>query len=277
MLNDSLCQQVSHTRLSTVAGKMLLPALAHPLIWAAIVVALASLPWVLKRSRWKKPVVGLGIILMVGYLAVISPVASWLGTQMLVGFLPTDAGEKADAIVVLGRGEQQNPVRAEIAGSLWHAKRAPLIFTSGRNDAPLIAQLIQQEFPKAVVEGEPCSLTTDQNAEFTASLLRPLGIKKIILVTDPPHMWRSLLTFQSFGFEVIPHLSPLSKSTDPATKKFMVFRETVGLLGYGLMGRYAPKEVPSPSIISSTTYSKQQWALPRHIKRNENIGLTAQS
>ena len=273
MLNDSLCQKVSHTQLSEAVGKILLPALAHPLIWATIVVALASLPWVLKRNHWKKPVVALGIILMLGYLAVISPVASWLGTQMLVGFLPADAGEKADAIVVLGRGEQQNPVRAEIAGSLWHAQRAPLIFTSGRQDAPLIAQLIQQEFPKAMVEGEPCSLTTDQNAEFTASLLRPLGIKKIILVTDPPHMWRSLLTFQSFGFEVIPHLSPLSKSTDPATKKFMVFRETAGLLSYGLMGRYAPKQVPSPSIISS----KQPWASPHHIKSNENTGLTAQS
>lgn len=274
MLNDSLCQQVSHTRLSTVVGKMLLPALSHPLILATILVALASLPWVLKRRRWKKPVAALGIVLLVGYLAVISPVASWLGTQLLVGFLPADVGEKADAIIVLGRGEQQNPVRAEIAGTLWHAKRAPLIFTSGRNDAPLIAQLIQQEFPKAVVEGEPCSLTTDQNAEFTASLLRPLGIKKIILVTDPPHMWRSLLTFQSFGFEVIPHLSPLSKSTDPAQKKFMVFRETMGLLSYGLMGRYVPKQVPSPSIIYS---SKQPGALPHPIKSHENIGLTAQS
>ena len=269
MLNDSLCQQVSVNWLRLVLSKMLILALSYPLILAAIVVALASLPWVLKRSRLKKPVAALGIISLVGYLAVISPVAGWLGTRLLVGFLPADAGEKAGAIVVLGRGEQQNPVRAEVAGDLWQAKRAPLIFTSGRQDAPLIAQLIHQQFPKAVVEGEPCSATTDQNAEFTASLLRPLGIKKIILVTDPPHMWRSLLTFQSFGFEVTPHFSPLSKNTDPVTKRFIVFRETMGLISYGLMGRYAPKEVPSPSII----YSK----LPHRFISNENTGLTTQS
>ena len=251
MLDYSLCQQVSRPRPLAVLGKILLLAIYHPLIVAAVIVALASLPWVLKRNRWKKPGAVLGATLLVGYLAVISPESSHLGTHLLVGFLPTDAGEKADAIVVLGRGEQQNSARAEVAGTLWQAKRSPLIFTSGRNDAPVIAQMIHQALPKAAVDGEPCSLTTDQNAEFTAALLRPLGIKKIILVTDPPHMWRSLLTFQSFGFEVTPHSSPLAKNTAPATKRFMVFRETVGLLSYGLMGRYSPKAVPPPSIIYS--------------------------
>ncbi len=251
MLDSSLCQQVSPTRMWAFLSKLLLLALSHPLIVVVTVVAIASLPWVLRRRRWKKPVAVLGIILLVGYLAVISPVASQLGNQLLVRFLPADTGEKAGAIIVLGRGEQQNPARSQVAGTLWQAKRAPLIFASGRKDAPLIAQIIRQMFPQATVEGEPCSLTTDQNAEFTAALLRPQGIKKIILVTDPPHMWRSLLTFQSFGFKVIPHFSPLSKKTAPIRKRFIVFRETVGLLSYGLMGRYSPKEVPPPSIIYS--------------------------
>ena len=192
----------------------------------------------------------LGLGLLAVYLFTISPLASQLGTRWLVSFLPADVGSQADAIVVLGRGDQQNSIRAEVAGQLWQAQRAPIIFPSGRKDALLMAQLIKQKVSDAVIEGEPCSLTTEENAEFTAALLRPKGVKTIILVTDPPHMKRSLLTFESFGFKVIPYFSPLSDDTGRTKKRFIVAREIIGFWQYKMMGRYSTRPVPPPSVIN---------------------------
>jgi uncharacterized SAM-binding protein YcdF (DUF218 family) len=253
VLDYSICQQISTIRLWTFFSAALLFILARPLLLAAVVGAAVSWPWVFRRDRWKKPIIALGLLLFVFYLSFFSPLMSQWGENLLVKFLPADSGEVADAIVVLGRGEKQNPMRAQIAGNLWQAQRAPLIFISGRKDAPLIRDLIFQQFPKALVAGEPCSLTTDQNAAFTASLLRPRGINTIILVTDPAHMWRSLLTFESFGFRVIPYFSPLADDTQSGNKRFLVIREGVGLLSYGLMGRYKAREVPPVTVISGKT------------------------
>ncbi len=249
MLDDSLCEPLSPTRLWAVMSSILLFILSRPLIVMVVIAAFASLLWIYRRRQWQKLTIRLVIVIVAIYLAILSPVFTQLGNRLLVKFLPADSGEPADAIVVLGRGSEQNPVRANIAGSLWQAKRAPLIFPSGRADALVIANLIRGAFPTAQIEGEPCSSTTDENAEFTAALLRPQGVKRIILVTDPPHMWRSLLTFQSFGFEVIPHVSPLSNNTHSIKKRFLVIRESIGLLSYGLRGRYLAREVPPPSII----------------------------
>ena len=250
MFDYSLCQQVSPTRAWTLVSTTLLVIFSRPLLAIAILFIVASLPWLLGKKRWQKRVTIVGAALAAVYLIGISPVASSVGGRLLMAAVPPDSGEKADAIVVLGRGEKQNAVRSRIAGELWQAKRAPFIFPSGRKDALLMSQLIRQQFPEAVVKGEPCSLTTDQNAEFTAALLRPEAVETIILVTDPPHMWRSLLTFESFGFKVIPHVSPLSAGTNLTKERFLVVRESIGLLNYGILGRYRARKVPPPSIIS---------------------------
>ncbi len=250
MLDSSLCEQVSPTRVWALGSSGLLFVLSRPL-WVAIALfTLLILLWTLSRRRWRKPIAWAVGLVLVGYLFIISPIFTRLGTHFLVSSLPADTGEKADAIVVLGRGQEQNPTRANVVGELWKSKRAPLIFPSGRKDALIIADLIRQDFPGSAIAGEPCSLTTDQNAEFTAALLRPQGIKKIILVTDPPHIWRSLLTFESFGFEVIPHVAPLSEETVPTKKRFLVMREMIGFVSYKIMGRYATRAVPPLSVIN---------------------------
>ena len=250
MFDPSLCQQVSPTRAWTLVSTTLLIILSRPLIAIAILLTIASVPWLLRKQRWQKRVTIAGIVLAAIYLIGISPIVSSLGNRLLMSPVPLDSGERADAIVVLGRGVQQNEVRSRVAGELWQVNRAPFIFPSGRKDAIFIKEIIQEAFPDAVVKGEPCSLTTDQNAEFTASLLRPQGVETIILITDPPHMWRSLLTFESFGFKVIPHVSPLSAGTNLTKERFLVVRESIGLLNYGILGRYRARKVPPPSIIS---------------------------
>ncbi len=73
-------------------------------------------------------------------------------------------------------------------------------------------------------------------------MLQPQGIKKIILVTDPPHMLRSLLTFRNVGFEVIPHKSKVPHLTQ-TRKAMMMFYEYMGLVKYGLKGEFVPQNM----------------------------------
>ena len=51
---------------------------------------------------------------------------------------------------------------------------------------------------------EDRSRDTFQNAEFCAVLLKPLGITRIVLVTDADHEWRATHEFMSAGFGVVP-------------------------------------------------------------------------
>lgn len=248
-LDPSLCQQVSPTKVWAIMSSVLLFALSRPLMAIALLAAIASLVWLLTPRKWKKRILLITAALVVGYLIVISPFVSATGTRLLTAFVPADSGEPADAIVVLGRGYEQNPTRSQIAGELWQSKRAPLVFPSGRNDALIMETILRADFPQASVASEPCSSTTEQNAEFTAALLNPKGVKTIILVTDPAHMWRSLLTFQSFGFKVIPHYTPLSPDTIPTKKRFLFVREAIGLFNYAILGRYRSRDVPAPSVI----------------------------
>ncbi|HSM82547.1 MAG TPA: YdcF family protein, partial [Nodosilinea sp.] len=177
----------------------------------------------------------------------LSPVGGAVGGRGLAVLIPPDNGQPADAIVVLGRGQEFRSSRARVAAELWQQRRAPLVFVSGRTDAVEIGELVAAAgVPTAAIDGEPCSSTTNENAEFTAALLQPRGIRRLILVTDAPHMARSQLTFRSLGFEVTPYPSPVPSSLDFKRRQFMVLREWVGLIGYGVMGRYFARETEVP-------------------------------
>ncbi|HEY9738544.1 MAG TPA: YdcF family protein [Trichocoleus sp.] len=248
MIDPSFCREtvesswvpIKHTIFRWVTQ----PALVLP-----VLLALTSLPWVLRAERWKRSATCLGAVLVVMYLSMFSPTIAKIGNRFLMVGVPQDSGQSTDAIVVLGRGATLGPSRVDVAARLWQQQRAPVIFASGRVDAPVIVQALEEKgVPAQALDGEPCSSTTEENAEFTAALLRPQGVQRILLVTDPPHMLRSLLTFQSYGFEVVPHPSPLPGSPEAPSYRKLLIREWAGLIAYGLMGRYfarpASPEVP---------------------------------
>ena len=194
-----------------------------------------------------------GIVLFL-YSLLLTPVLPSISQYFLTRYLPANSAETADAIVVLGRGDEQNEIRARRSAELWRSQRAPLLFASGRVDTPLIVDLWQQAEPaieESAIAGEPCSLTTEQNAQFSAAILWPQGVRKIILMTDQPHMRRSQLTFESFGFEVIPHVVPFN-TNNRARRNVLVVRESLGLLSYGLKGRYSPRAMPPRSVIEGS-------------------------
>lgn len=241
MLDPALCDRPDSRWLTLkviLSGWLMTPSLVVILISMLI-----GLPWMIPKLRWKRQLSSLGIILLLIYFASSLPLTIAVANKGLVKFLPVDPGVTADAIVVLGRGDKLRRSRVEVAEQLWKAHRAPLIFASGAGDATEILQQLGVEgIPPQALESEDCSRTTEENARFTAIVLKPRGIKEIVLVTDPPHMLRSLLTFRGLGFTVIPHASPLPTNLAANTKALIVFREYVGLMSYGLKGRFLHRD-----------------------------------
>lgn len=262
MLDPSLCIQKPLTTSWTSLSWQIFSWLTTPSLIIPPLVLLTVLPICFRRLRWRRRISGLGATLLCVYLLTLSPTMVKIGNRALVSFLPSDSGAPADAIVVLGRGTAMRRERVDVSARLWEAQRAPLIFASGWGDAKQIADLLKQEgVPAQAIDGEPCSRTTEENARFTAAILQPQNVHRILLVTDPPHMLRSLLTFQSLGFEVVPHTNPLPRRLNTKTKAFLVFREYLGLVGYGLRGRFLPRE-PSAADLSPAAIAPVNDALP---------------
>ncbi|MEC4881653.1 MAG: YdcF family protein [Scytonema sp. PMC 1070.18] len=218
--------------------------LMTPTVVVIPLLVLIFLPWIIPRLRWKRFWSGLGTVLLVLYFSASFPLTIAVASKGLVVFIPPDPGTTADAIVVLGRGEPFRKSRVEVASKLWKAHRAPLIFASGAGDGSEIVHALKARgIPSEALDEEHCSQTTKENALFTASELQPKGVKKILLVTDPPHMLRSLLTFQSVGFEVTPHTSPIPKGLSSSKTAMLLFYEYMGLVSYGLQGRFSPQDI----------------------------------
>jgi uncharacterized SAM-binding protein YcdF (DUF218 family) len=133
----------------------------------------------------------------------------------------------AAAIVVLGgtaAPEWGNGYRAEeLAGSrlltafrAFRAGKAPkIIVTSGiayhREDGSLRTEaedmksiLIEYGVPETAIILENQAQNTDQNALYSAKILRAAGINEIILVTSAYHMQRAGLWFILQGLKVHP-------------------------------------------------------------------------
>ncbi|MFM7423420.1 MAG: YdcF family protein [Elainella sp.] len=248
-LDSSLCQPQTASGQWANLTWWLFGVLTNPAWVVPILVGLILLPWLL-RLRWKRQISSFGCAGLLLYSLVCSPLGVQWGSRALVGLLPQDGGQTSEAIVVLGRGPELRSERIQEAVTLWQQQRAPLVFVSGWGDAePMQRLLIQQGLWPEAVAGEPCSRTTEENAQFTAALLQPQGIRRILLVTDSPHMLRSWLTFRSFGFVVAPHPNALPPQFQLRKQAFLLVREYLGLASYGLLGRFSPRMAPAADLL----------------------------
>lgn len=185
--------------------------------------------------RWTKRLV-IGIMAL---LLICSPISVDLALYGIGRLAPSDSGASADAIVFVGRPHYfDQELRSIVAENLWRQERAPFIFASGAGIRPL-QFLVERGVPETALKGELCSLTTNENAVFSALYLQPMGVKRIILITDPPHMLRSLRTFENQGFEVIAHATQLSDNLGYRDRFMLVIREYGGLMSYLLLGRFS--------------------------------------
>jgi uncharacterized SAM-binding protein YcdF (DUF218 family) len=151
-------------------------------------------------------------------LVALTPFPTWLARAAAT---PTSLGP-ADAVVVLG-GELTaegrlgpSSLRRLVHGIVLHrAKLAPLLVLSGQtrrhggSEPEVRAQLARDlgVAPEAIVL-VPGANTTREEAARTAAELRPRGVHRILLVTDPLHLARARGVFSRAGLEVLAAPAP---------------------------------------------------------------------
>lgn len=171
--------------------------------------------------------------------------------------------QRADAIVVLGSGRERNDPswgsdiptgvaleRMRYAARLSKASGLPILTTGGLHygeppsEAALMADSLRNDFGVSVRWQEGQSRTTWENATMTAAMLQPLGIKRVVVVTQAWHMPRSVWSFEKAGFSVVP--APVGFLSSDNARPFggwipeskavwqmgQLLNEAVGWLGY---------------------------------------------
>jgi uncharacterized SAM-binding protein YcdF (DUF218 family) len=230
MFDSTLCNERQLTQDSLFMSPVSFQTVSI-ILGVGLILTIVGFVWVMQHRKWKRRLTRPKVILWL---------AGLVGTLLLlfitVGkglFLPTDFSTTTDAIVVLGRWPSMREERINLAAELWQAKQAPVIFASGRGDAgEMIQLLVEKGIPHQVLNGENCSMSTQENALFTAAILNPQVHHKILLITDTPHMWRSLLEFRNTGFTVIPHPSKFPSNWSLTKEFIMTVRESTFLVGY---------------------------------------------
>ncbi len=182
--------------------------LANPVIPLNLSITLLVLAAILFILRWRKT----AAFLTVGALAWVVfwslPTSSLWAGGLLEQRYPSEPPASlptAQAIVVLGGNTangRQNwfesfdrktaTLRTDTAAKLYAAGRAPLIVVSGAaldggmSEARMMTQALEHDgIPTGAILQEDHSLTTHQNAVYTARLLRQHDIRTFLLVTSP--------------------------------------------------------------------------------------------
>ncbi len=123
----------------------------------------------------------------------------------------------ADAIVVLGclvrpHGEPSPVLRRRIAlaNQAYSGGLASRIVVSGgrRHGGHLEAdvmrsRLLQEGIPETAILVESRSMTTLENAYYSAQLLRRHGLQRVIIATQHWHMRRAIRAFRYFGVDAL--------------------------------------------------------------------------
>lgn len=175
-----------------------------------------------RRRRWAFGLAVAGGILLLAQS--LPPLAGWLMQTLEERAGPVLSDTRgAGAIVVLGSGlkvdapeyggdtvTDRSLIRARYGAVVARRSGLPILVSGGqprnasRSEAAVIGDLLEKEFGVPVRWREGDSLDTADNARFSAALLQPLGIRRIVLVTQAFHMPRARRLFEAAGFEVIP-------------------------------------------------------------------------
>lgn len=148
------------------------------------------------RGAWAGRVLGALAVLGVAYVAV-TFWQVWHASR-------TDTRRSSEAIVVLGAAQydgRPSPVfaaRLDTALALYRQGLAPLIVTTGANQLgdrfteadSGAAYLRERGVPAEAVRSVPVGTNTWEELDATADVLRDLGRRRVLLVSDPYHAYR---------------------------------------------------------------------------------------
>ena len=176
--------------------------------------------------------------------------------RLVSPLLLSDTPGQADAIVVLGAGvlgqcePNLNAVRRTLlAARLWRAGRAPILLTTGGAPAGMrcsvgrvMADLaVEVGVPPSAVSAETSSRSTHENAALAAPMLRAMGARRILLVSDRLHLLRAARSFAREGFAIeLAGVPVYAGHPNNVSMLYAAARETVALRYYDRQGWLAP-------------------------------------
>ncbi|WP_426735496.1 YdcF family protein [Myxococcus faecalis] len=174
-----------------------------------------------------------------------------------------ERAESADVVVVLGArvlagGVPSGALRArtEQAVALYQRGVASrLVFSGGVGVHPpsearaMLALATRLGVPPEACVLEEESHSTDDNARLTSVLLRELGARRVVVVSDPYHLLRARQYFRLNGFEVLtsPALRT-ERNLSWVDRCYWTMREAIALLLHPrLLLARAPADVTAPA------------------------------
>jgi uncharacterized SAM-binding protein YcdF (DUF218 family) len=194
------------------------------------------------RGRWQGWGKRLGWLSLAGLLITAMPAVSTPMLRALEIGLPTTppAGDPPKAIVVLGgdlirAAEEPLGVRPGLltldrlrtAAALHRRTGLPILVTGGivQPHAPpvgdVMAVSLKDDFQTPAKWTEDQSVNTQQNAQYSAQILRAAGIDSVYVVTHSWHMRRALLAFQRTGLKVTAAPTDLDEPLGPELNDFV--------------------------------------------------------
>src|SRR5262245_15552687 len=192
----------------------------------------------------------LGVLALIALATTtLTPLPTWLAAR----YAEQPRLAPADAIVVLGGGflygALGDPSLQRVVHGIDLQRRglAPLLVLSGEapregsSEAGVRAQLAQDlGVPPAAIVTQTANTTRDE-ARVAATLLKPRGVRSVLLVSGSLHLVRARAAFERVGFEVLP--APADRSlflgsiaAERLDTARTLARECTGWLYYQLAG-----------------------------------------
>jgi uncharacterized SAM-binding protein YcdF (DUF218 family) len=160
-----------------------------------------------------------GLLLLLGVVAVLGW-SRWVYVQ-IQWYASRDQAAPSDAIAVFGAAEydgKPSPVyraRLDHALSLYHRGIAPLMITLGGPGGDKFTEgAVGQEYlmsmgvPEGSIIAETESRTTEESARRIAVIARANGLRRLVIVSDPNHLFRIHSICAADGLNVLTSPRP---------------------------------------------------------------------